>query len=242
LYLEHLPVSDSLFTIMNKVNLILGSQSPRRRQLLQLLNMPFTCMVADVDEDSITLPEPAVNVAETARFKAHTIAQNYLHKVGTTNTSTWILTADTTVALGLKMLNKPNDATDAKRMLQSLRNRAHEVHTGVVLHNPVTKKQVSSTHTAVVTMRNYSDTEIDAYVATGDPLDKAGAYAIQHQGFRPVAKLEGCFMGVMGLSICHVLDMMQEVGMKMNVDLTAVSHAHTPYAPCKIWQNLSHSL
>ena len=224
------------------MNLILGSQSPRRRQLLQLLGIPFTCMVANVDEDSITEPNPAINVVETARYKAHTIATNYLHEVEVANESTWILAADTTVAMGLTMLNKPKDTADAKKMLQSLHNRAHEVHTGVVLLNPVTEQQVSGVHTAVVTMRDYSNAEIDAYIATGDPLDKAGAYAIQHPKFRPVAKLDGCFMGVMGLSICHVIEMMQEVGLEVDVDLTAVSHAHAPYAPCEIWQNISRSL
>jgi len=120
------------------INLILASQSPRRRQLLQLLNMPFTCQVANVDEESITDPDPAVNVVETARMKAHAIANKYLHKVWGAEKSTWIIAADTTVALGSRMLNKPKDAQDARSMLQSLRNRAHEVHTGVVLLNPVT--------------------------------------------------------------------------------------------------------
>ncbi len=221
------------------INLILASQSPRRRHLLQLLNTPFTCMAANVDEESITDPDPAVNVLETARVKAHAIANQYLHEINRVNRPTWILAADTTVALGSKMFNKPANAQDARKMLKSLRDRAHEVHTGVVLLNPVTNQQVSGVNTAVVTMRDYSDAEIDAYIATGDPLDKAGAYAIQHPQFRPVARLDGCFMGVMGLSICHLIQMMNQLELPMAADLTAVSAAHAPYPPCQIRQTIS---
>ncbi len=221
------------------INLILASQSPRRRQLLQLLNTPFTCMVANVDEESITDPDPAVNVVETARIKAYAIANRYLHEVNPVNELAWIIAADTTVALGSKMLNKPANTHDARTMLVLLRNRAHEVHTGVVLLNPVTNQQASGVNTAVVTMRNYSDAEIDAYIATGDPLDKAGAYAIQHPQFRPVAKLDGCFMGVMGLSICHLIQMMNQLKLPVTADLTAVSAAHAPYPPCQIRQAIS---
>jgi len=221
------------------INLILASQSPRRRQLLQLLNMTFTCMVANVDEESITDPDPAVNVVETARMKAHAITSQYLHENKDTQSPVWIIAADTTVALGARMLNKPKDAQDARLMLQSLRNRAHEVHTGVVLLNPVSDQQVSGVNTAVVTMRDYTNSEIDDYIATGDPLDKAGAYAIQHPQFRPVAKLDGCFMGVMGLSICHLVQMMNQVTLPVLADLTAVSTAHSPYPPCQLWQTIS---
>lgn len=221
------------------INLILASQSPRRRQLLQLLNIPFTCMVANVDEESITDPDPAVNVVETARIKAHAIANEYLHEFSDAGKNTWIIAADTTVALDSQMLNKPKDTQAARSMLQSLRNQAHEVHTGVVLLNPVTDQQVAGVNTAVVAMRDYSDIEIDSYIATGDPLDKAGAYAIQHPQFRPVAQLDGCFMGVMGLSICHLMQMMNQVDLPMVADLTAVSSAHTPYPPCQLWQNIS---
>lgn len=224
---------------MNKVILILASQSPRRRQLLQLLNMPFTCMVANVDEESITNPDPAVNVVETAQIKGHAIAGQYLRDIGDKNRNAWIIAADTTVALKARMLNKPKDADEARSMLQALRNRAHEVHTGVVLLNPVTNQQMSGVNTAVVTMRDYTNAEIDDYIATGDPLDKAGAYAIQHPQFRPVATLDGCFMGVMGLSICHLIQMMNGVGLPVMANVTAVSTSHAPYPACDLWHQIS---
>jgi len=221
------------------LHLILASQSPRRRQLLQLLNTPFTCVAANVDEDTVTDPDPASNVMETARLKANAIAAKYLHADSQPyNESAWIIAADTTVALGRHMLNKPQDAEDARFMLQKLRWCDHEVHTGVVLLNPLTGKQVGGVHTAVVTMRDYADAEIDAYIATGDPFDKAGAYAIQHPQFRPVSQLHGCFMGVMGLSICHLILLMNQLELPVLADLTAVSTAHTPYPPCSLWEQL----
>ena len=85
---------------------------------------------------------------------------------------------------------------------------------------------------SVVTMRFYSESEMEAYIATGDPMDKAGAYAIQHPVFRPVAKLSGCFTGVMGLSVCQLIGAFRQWGLRHEVDLTAVSHAHgTHFCP-----------
>lgn len=219
------------------INLILASQSPRRRELIQLLGYPVTCTVAHVDEESIADPNPAINVVETAQLKAEAIARSYLPE-NTTRQQTWIISADTTVALDQMMLNKPTNATDAQSMLKSLRGRNHEVHTGIILLNPDTGQQVAGVHTAVVTMRDYTDAEIDTYIATGDPLDKAGAYAIQHPRFQPVSYLEGCFMGVMGLSICHLIQLMHQLNLPLRADLTAVSTAHAPYPPCRLWQQL----
>ena len=218
------------------VHLILASQSPRRRQLITLLNYPITCTAAQVNEDSITDPKPTLNVIETARIKAKAISKQ-LDK-NTANRDTWIISADTTVAVDDMMLNKPANANEAKQMLQTLRGRNHDVHTGIVLLNPHSGQQVADVHTAVVTMRDYTDGEIDTYIATGDPFDKAGAYAIQHPQFRPVSHLDGCFMGVMGLSICHLIQLMNQVNVPMLADLTAVSVAHTPYPPCRLWQQL----
>ncbi|MCP5100655.1 MAG: septum formation protein Maf [Chloroflexi bacterium] len=214
-------------------HLILASQSPRRRELIQHLNLPVAYISANVDEAQITNPIPIVNVIETARLKAHAIA-----KTQTFAPDTWIVAADTTVALAERMLNKPTNRADARNMLLSLRGRAHFVHTGVVLLNPVTGQEAADVHSATVTMRNYSNEEIDAYIATGDPLDKAGAYGIQHEQFKPVAHLDGCFMGVMGLSICHLIQMITSCGIELRVSLTAVSQAHNQYHNCSIFPQL----
>ncbi|NJL57871.1 septum formation protein Maf, partial [bacterium] len=174
---------------------ILASQSPRRRELIQLLGFPFQVMVANVDEDSITDPDPALNVVQTARLKAAHIANQL--QGASLSPQTLILAADTTVAFAGEMLNKPTNDADARLMLRRLGNRQHEVHTGFVLLNPVNGRECQGVSTAVVTMRPYTNEEIDDYIATGDPLDKAGAYAIQHPVFQPVAHLQGCYCNVM---------------------------------------------
>ena len=209
---------------------ILASQSPRRRELIQLLGLPFQVMVADVDEDSVTTPDPARNVVQTAVLKSNKIVE----QLGTAVPHTLILAADTTVAFAGEMLNKPADEQEARHMLRRLRNTQHEVHTGVVVLELGSGREWQGVSTAVVTMRPYSDAEIDAYVATGDPLDKAGAYAIQHPQFRPVAHLHGCYCNVMGLPICDLIMALTEFltpEALAHIDLTAVQKAHLHY-PC----------
>lgn len=215
------------------VQLILASQSPRRRELLHLLGLPFLAIVANADEESIVEPDPVLNVMKTARLKSAIIASQLDTAV---SPHTIILAADTTVAFAGAMLNKPANANEARQMLQRLRDNQHEVHTGVVLLEPISGREWQGVSTAVVTMRPYSDSEIDAYVATGDPFDKAGAYAIQHPQFRPVAHLQGCYCNVMGLPICALMVALpQFLGPNVSTfppfDMTAVQKAHLHY-PC----------
>jgi MAF protein len=209
---------------------ILASQSPRRRELLNLVGYPYECKVADVDETSVTHPDPAVNVVCTAQLKARAIAAHIMPQDGL---QTIIIAADTTVALGERMFGKPIDKAAARTMLRTLRNRTHEVHTGVILIDLDNGQEVMGVHTAVVTMRDYTDAEITNYVAGGDPLDKAGAYAIQHPGFRPVANLQGCYLGVMGLSVCHLLQLLRQLNVPQRASATAVAEAHHIF-PCPI--------
>ena len=214
---------------MMDIHFILASQSPRRRELIQLLGYPFQIMAADVDETSVTDPIPTVNVIQTAQLKAAKISAQLTHSHSPS--SSIILAADTTVAFAGDMLNKPTDAAEARLMLQRLRNRQHEVHTGMVLLQPSSERMWQGVSTAVVTMRNYSDEEIEAYVATGNPLDKAGAYAIQHPQFRPVAQLDGCYCCVMGLPVCDLIVALEQFNVPLPADFTAVSQAHHHY-PC----------
>ena len=151
---------------------------------------------------------------------------------------TLIIAADTIVAIGNKMLGKPVNEDHAVTMLRSLRNRMHHVHTGVTIYDLGTKQKIQAVHSAVVTMRNYTDAEIVDYIATSDPIDKAGAYGIQHPEFNPVAKLEGCFLGVMGLSICQLIGMLARLDIVTLADLTAVSQAHKQH-PCPILNQLN---
>lgn len=216
------------------IQLILASQSPRRRELLQLLGHPFQVMVANADEDSVTAPDPATNVVQTAVLKS-TIIASELSRTPISR-GTLILAADTTVAFAGEMLNKPADTAEARHMLQRLRARQHEVHTGVVLLEPASGREWRGVSTAVVTMRRYSDAEIDAYIATGDPFDKAGAYAIQHPHFQPVSHLQGCYCNVMGLPLCDLSLALAQFGERKSdpldkMALTAVQLAHLHY-PC----------
>ena len=162
--------------------LILASNSPRRRQLLALADWMFHVVVADVDERQLLNESPADYVLRLAECKARAI---------TAHTDQIILAADTAVVDGLDILGKPKDNVEAFAMLTRLRGHTHQVYTGVALlrlSDGLLLKELSVTD---VPMRAYSNEEINAYILTGDPLDKAGAYAIQHSRFKPVAHMAG---------------------------------------------------
>lgn len=204
--------------------LILASASPRRHALIRLLGRPVTVRPADVDEESVTDPEPAVNVVRTARLKAEAAA-------AALDKAAIVIAADTTVALGGEMLNKPAGPSDARAMLRRLRGRTHQVHTGLVVLQAGTEHVATAVSTTDVTMRHYDDAEIDAYVASGDPLDKAGSYAIQHTGFRPVARLSGCYTGVVGFPLCCLVAALRKLN--VSVDLPAATESGN-YRECTI--------
>ncbi len=153
-----------------------------------------------------------------------------------------IVAADTTVVYGQagekpRIFGKPVDTNDAARMLKELRNHVHQVHTAVsILFNP-DGNLLSDLCTTDVWMRDYNDEEIEAYIASGDPMDKAGAYAIQHPGFHPVEKLDGCFANVMGLPLCHVTCCLARLGITPQADITQACQVETG-APCAIYQKI----
>lgn len=194
---------------MNDVKIILGSASPRRRELLGKLGVPFEVMTADVDEDIITIANPAENVLGRARLKAATL-KTIVPK------GALVITADTTVADGAEMLNKPSDEDEAWRMLRQLRGHTHQVHSGVIVIG-ADGVEHSVVNSSDVVMRPYTDEEIAAYIATGDPMDKAGAYAIQHAKFRPVAEINGCYTGIMGLPLCDLADILRACGVQITI-------------------------
>src|SRR5260221_3724135 len=137
----------------------------------------------------------------------------------TANAEQIIRAADTTVGDGNDILGKPKDNAEAFAMLTLLRGHTHQVYTGVALlrlSDGLLLKELSITD---VPMRDYSDEEINAYIQTGDPLDKAGAYAIQHPRFKPVASMSGCYAGVMGLPMCHVVRMMRKMDFPPHADV-----------------------
>ncbi len=189
--------------------LLLASASPRRREILGRLGLPFRIAPADLDEDAFaaafqgSFPDL---VEALAVEKARAVAAREPDFQGL------ILASDTTVILDGEMLSKPVDSAEAERMLRRLRGRAHQVATGVALYDSRNAHLTSGQRRTVVWMRDYSDAEIAAYVATGDPLDKAGGYAVQHALFHPVERVEGCYLTVVGLPLCLVTRLLRERG------------------------------
>jgi septum formation protein len=184
--------------------LILASSSPRRRELLATLGVPFTIHKPDIDETQHPAEPPFDYVTRLSQAKAAAIAAQ-LHAPVT------VIAADTVVILAADtigvtpdgdILGKPTDAAEAFAMLQRLRNRAHLVCTAFTLQQG-TRHYTERVQT-VVYMRDYSDAEIAAYIATGDPFDKAGSYAIQHAGFHPVARIEGSYTNVVGFPLAEI--------------------------------------
>lgn len=185
--------------------LILASNSPRRQQLLALGGWSFNVLVADVDESQHADEAPGDYVLRLAEEKARKSAE------GAHNTSV-VIAADTAVVDGDDILGKPVDEADAVHILKRLRGHTHQVHTGLALLRASDGHTLTDLTITEVPMRDYSDEEIDAYVRSGDPLDKAGAYAIQHPRFHPVKNLEGCFASVMGLPLCRLTYLLGQFG------------------------------
>ena len=200
--LESLPVTE-------KPRLILASNSPRRRQLLALTGLPFTVKVADVDESPIENEKPSEYVLRLAEVKARAIQAD---------ADRIVLAADTTVVDGEDILGKPADEAEAAAMLTRLRGKTHQVYTGIALLRQSDGLLLTDLCVTDVPMRDYSAEEIRAYVATGDPLDKAGAYAIQHPEFQPVARMDGCFASVMGLPVCHVILQLRKINIQPDTE------------------------
>ena len=192
------------FPVTEKPMLVLASNSPRRRQLLTLADWMFSVSVADADESQHQNESPANYVLRLAETKARTVLSQ-AHK------DQIILAADTAVVDESDILGKPKDIAEAVTMLTRLRGHTHQVYTGVALLRVSDGLLLKDLCITDVPMRDYSDEEIQAYVQTGDPLDKAGAYAIQHPHFHPVADMSGCYASVMGLPMCHVVRMMQRL-------------------------------
>ncbi len=191
-------VQEAVF-VSEKIVLVLASNSPRRRHLLMLGGWMFHTTSADVDESRLPGEAPDAYVLRLARAKARAgAAQGRPGSI--------IIGADTAVVDGRDILGKPADMAEAEAMLRRLRGRVHQVYTGIAVFRPQDGAMLDDLCITDVPMREYSDDEIRAYVATGDPLDKAGGYAIQHRGFRPVdGPLQGCYAGVMGLPLCHLV-------------------------------------
>ncbi len=176
--------------------LILASASPRRRELLQQLGLEFTVRPAQIDESPHDEEKASDYVLRLAREKAHAVAESADRVEGEL-----VLAADTVVSVDDALLGKPEDEDDARRMLRMLSGRIHEVLTGVALCDIDRGLQLAKLHTTRVHFKELSDAEIDWYVATGEPSDKAGGYAIQGHAAIFVEGIGGSYSNVVGLPL-----------------------------------------
>jgi septum formation protein len=212
--------------------LILASASPRRRQLLSLLGIPFVIKSAAVDETPLPGEAPSEMVLRISQAKA-----SAMPGIGADEL---VVAADTVVVFEGQALGKPADAGEAVQILRRLRDRSHLVYTGLVLWHPASRHMMFELGQSQVWMRAYSEEEIAHYVASGDPLDKAGAYAIQHPGFDPVARVEGCWLNVMGLPLCHLSRALARVGVVVPASVPKACQAFTQ-RDCTAWPGIGRS-
>ena len=188
------------------MRVILASSSPRRRELLAQLGLRFDIIKPNIDETRRPA-EDLVDYAERlSREKAEAVARLLDARPAL------IISADTIVLDGDELLGKPADNADARRMLRQLRNRGHVVVTAFTLYRAGAAPRVSTCHArTVVEMRDLSDAEIEAYIASGDPLDKAGAYGIQNEEFRPVAGFDGSYSNVVGMPLDELRTALKDI-------------------------------
>ncbi|GAB4491496.1 MAG: Maf family nucleotide pyrophosphatase [Anaerolineales bacterium] len=202
--------------------LILASNSPRRRQLLALGGWTFDVHVADIDESVWPAESPRNYVERLAREKVCAIAVR-------SPSGAVIIGADTTVVIDGEILGKPADAAEARLMLTRLRGRIHQVYTGIAALRLEDGELLSDVVLTDVPMRAYSQDEMERYIQSGDPLDKAGAYGIQNPAFQPVENMKGCYASVMGLPLCSLARLLRRLGISPGSDVAANCQATLAY-------------
>jgi septum formation protein len=208
--------------------LILASGSPRRQQFLRELGLAYQVVVADMDETPYADEAPIALAHRLAEAKAEAVAARLPEEE-----AALIIAADTVVALGNQLLGKPLDDADAAQMLQTLRNRPHHVHSSVCVLDRRSGARRTRVNSTAVQMRDYSDAELAAYIATGDPRDKAGAYAIQHPEFAPACAVDGCISGVIGLPLSDMGELLAAFGVVLPTSVAEVCERQTAFPCCQ---------
>ena len=185
---------------------VLASASPRRRAILTDLGLDFRVAPSNIPEDPEPQETPERMVRRLSREKALAVAQAENAAAG------YYVAADSTVVLNGESLAKPADASEARAMLTRLRGQPHHVVTGLTVYDAATGRCVTDAQSAHVLMRDFTDAEMERSIASGTPMDKAGAYAIQDPDFQPASLQSGCYSNVMGLPACRVVAMLAELG------------------------------
>ena len=193
-------------------HLVLASASPRRRELMTGMGLSFDVLPADVPEDPLPGETPQVMVERLSRDKAM--------KVASSKQQGFVIGADSTVVHLGESLGKPVDDDEARSMLRRLRGTTHHVCTGLTVVDAATGRHLTGSMTSQITLRDFTDEEIEASIATGTPRDKAGAYAVQDTELRPASGWEGCYHNIVGLPTCRLLLMLAELGWNPAEDWT----------------------
>jgi septum formation protein len=194
------------------LSVILASASPRRRELLSLIGIPHTVQPADIDETAFPDEQPDAHAERLARAKAEVLAR--------TMPEALVIAADTIVVIDGMILGKPIDTGDARRMLARLSDRTHTVVTAIACARR--GRVVAAVERVAVTFRPLTAKEIDAYIATGEPMDKAGSYGIQGFGATIVQRIDGDYFAVMGLSLVRLVALMTELGVPYHFSAPAL--------------------
>lgn len=210
--------------------LILASQSPRRRELMTIAGYTFETTTADIDETPLANETPGDYTLRVSRMKAEAVCAQ-------APPNALIISSDTTVAFGNELLGKPADGEEARQTLKRLRNEHHQVYTSITILDVMTGEIVQDLASTDLVMRNYSDTEIEIYIASGDPFDKAGSYAIQNTEFNPVGIIEGCYANVMGLPLCHLTRTMRRFGIVPSKDVPTACQAENNIT-CPVYESI----
>ena len=206
-------------TAAQTLRVVLASQSPRRRDLLRLVGIPHEVAPADIDERALPEEAPLAHAERLAREKARAAAVGAADAV--------IIAADTIVVIDGLILGKPRDVADARRMLRLLQGRTHTVFTALAVSRGA--RLESSVESVAVTFRALDDERIAAYIATGEPMDKAGAYGIQGYGATIVERIDGDYFAVMGLAIGLLVELLARVGVSYGFGpLEVATRAYAP--------------
>jgi len=190
--------------LQGKPRLILASSSPRRSYLLEQAGLTFTVIPSDFNENSVSLSSPETYTKTLAEAKAADIAKSY--------PESWVIGADTIVVIDGMILGKPDSKEQARYMLKRLSGKTHHVYTGYCICCRAKERSFSNTVKTDVLFKNLADNEIEWYINTSEPFDKAGAYAIQGLGTFIVKSIKGSYTNVVGLPVCEVIEFLIEEG------------------------------
>ena len=220
------------FEAMNQMQLILASASPRRRELFTLTGLEAGYLSAEVNERPQPEEDPIAFVTRLAEEKGREAA-------GRIGKGHLIIAADTIVVNHHQILGKPVDPADAKAILSDLAGKSHQAITSLAFINSGTGSVNTDLCETAVPMRRYSIDEIDAYISTDSPLDKAGAYGIQDADFHPVEieKMDGCYANVMGLPLCHLTRTLKALGMEPKSNVPEACRKFTNY-DCTVYHQI----